>query len=123
MLTVPVAFSKVVDLAGSGTDIRLRLLVEDDNTSSDFVFSISGDFAHLFEIEEDTQNPALAENTTAFQLVIKEGAELSFGDLNSFNLDISVSNGDPDTDPNAPDIFQTNNTSQDTFLLAILENY
>ena len=101
MLTVPVAFSKFVDLAGSGTDIRLRLLVEDDNASSDFIFSISGDFAHLFEIVKDTENPALAENTTAFKLALKEGAELSFGDLNGFNLDISVSDGDTDTDPNA----------------------
>ena len=101
MLTVPVAFSKIVDLAGPGTDIRLRLLVEDDNLDSDFRFTITGDFAHLFEIVKDTENPALAENTAAFKLTLKEGAELSFGNLNSFNLDISVSDGDPATDPNA----------------------
>ena len=71
MLIVPVAFSKIVDLAGSGTDIRLRLLVEDDNLDSDFRFTITGEFAHLFEIVKDTENPALAENTAWMMRVMK----------------------------------------------------
>ena len=89
-------------------------MVEDDNLDSDFRFTIGGAFAHLFEIVKDTENPALAENTTAFKLTLKEGAKLSFGDLNSFNLDISVSDGDSDTDPNA--------LSSETIQVAIAKN-
>ena len=101
VLTVPVYFTKILDLADSGTDIRLRLLVEDDTISSNFLFTIAGDFGHLFKIVRDTDNPATDANTTAFKLVIQEDAVIDFGDQSSFHLDISVSDGDSETDPYA----------------------
>ena len=86
VLTVPVYFTKILDLADSGTDIRLRLLVEDDTISSNFLFTIAGDFDHFFKIVRDTDNPASDNNTTAFKLVIQEDAVIDFGDQ-SYVLD------------------------------------
>ena len=101
VLTVPVYFTKILDLADSGTDIRLRLLVEDDTISSNFLFTIAGDFDHFFKIVRDTDNPASDNNTTAFKLVIQEDAVIDFGDQSSSHLDISVSDGDLETDLHA----------------------
>ena len=101
ILTVPIAFGKVIDMAGSGTDTRLRFLVEDDGLASALLFTITGEFAPFFKIIEDTDNPALEDNVTAFKLVVKDGAEVSFGDVNSFHLNITVADGDSASDPNA----------------------
>ena len=79
-------FTKILDLADSGTDIRLRLLVEDNIISSNFLFTIAGDFGHFFKIVRDTDNPASDNNTTAFKLVIQEDAVIDFGDQ-SYVLD------------------------------------
>ena len=101
VLTVLVYYTKILDLADSGTDIRLRLLVKDDTISSNFLFTIAGDFGHFFKIVRDTDNPASDNNTTAFKLVIQEDAVIDFGDQSSFHLDISVSDGDLETDLHA----------------------
>ena len=93
ILTASVGFARLLDFASGGTDTRLRFLVDDDNDSADHTFTIDGDFADFFEVVTDSETTTSGENITAWKLVIKEDAEVQFGDLSFLSLSISVSDG------------------------------